>query len=102
MQPWSTLQKVYTDHMESVAAAWSGLCSVMERLAWDAYARNRIWHNRLGQRVIPIGYQVFLKMNCQALALGGTIQGRTAVVNTFDAAISLGGDSVARSRASDN
>ena len=46
----------------------------MERLEWDAYAQNQKWKNRLGNRWIPLGYQVFLKMNCQALALGGTIQ----------------------------
>lgn len=72
VQPWSTAQKKYTDNMEAVAAAWSTVLTAAERAQWDAFARNRVWRNRLGQRVIPIGYQVFMKMGCLAKSMGSS------------------------------
>jgi hypothetical protein len=69
----TTKQQIYIATLEAVAVAWSGTLSASDRSAWDSFARVQRWSNRLGNQWTPSGYQAFLKMNIQALNLGGVI-----------------------------
>lgn len=73
VQPNNPLQQSKQAHLEDAAAAWSGSLTPLEREAWDGIARNVQWSDRMGIKWVPSGYNLFMKLNIQALNLGGVI-----------------------------
>jgi len=74
VQPNNPKQEAVQDKLASVQTAWGMTLSSSDRALWDELARTMSWSDRMSVRWTPAGYHLFLKTNCQALALGGVIQ----------------------------
>jgi len=68
--PRTRAQLLVRNHMASVAASWRTLTQD-ERDAWTAAATQVKSRSRLGQSGPLSGFQLFSKINCSLLAIGG-------------------------------
>lgn len=70
--PNSTAQQLVRNAMASLVAAWTGILTAPERLAWETYAVNTPVSDTLGDPLTLTGQQMYIRCNTPRVAFGAT------------------------------
>lgn len=63
--PNTSAQVAIQGHMSAAATAWGTYLTSAQRTAWEIYAKNVIWADRLGDKHSPSGYNCFISYSIQ-------------------------------------
>ena len=74
INPKSATQLRSRAYATQCTQAWSGTLTAAQRAAWDAYAVNTSWTNKLGESINIGGLAAFLRLNCLLLLAGEALR----------------------------
>ena len=91
VNPNTDRQVAVRNAVRSLAIAWDLILTQAQRDAWDLYADNVTWKNRLGQDVNLTGLNHYIRSNTQLVALTfGRIDDAPTIFDLAAAELSLG------------
>lgn len=70
VNPATDRQGAVRNAVRSLAIHWDNTLSAVQRAAWDVYAANVAWKNKLAQNVFLTGLNHYIRSNTQMVALG--------------------------------
>lgn len=70
VNPNTDRQVAVRNAVRSIAIAWDLTLSQIQRNAWETYAKNITWKNRLGQDIKLTGLNHFIRSNTISVAVG--------------------------------
>ena len=70
VNPNTALQQAIRSKMQSLVAVWSAILTGAQRAAWQVFASNISWTNRLGETIELSGYNHFIRANLVLLNAG--------------------------------
>jgi len=91
VNPNTTRQAAVRNAVRSLTIAWQTELTEAERAAWETYAANVAWINKLGQSVKLTGLNHYIRTNTTNVSLGfGQIDKAPTIFNIAAAELSLG------------
>ena len=69
----SGLQQAWRAQFANVIYYWNTTLTMLQRSGWEAVAATLVWHNRLGNKVVPTGYQLFCRISLNRIRQGSSI-----------------------------
>lgn len=89
--PNTTRQVEVRNAVRALAILWNNTLTQAQRDAWDVYAANVSWLNRLGQTITLNGLNHFIRTNTQLVALNfGRVDAAPTIFNIAAAELVLG------------
>ena len=73
VNPSSDRQQEVRNNLASLVERWSAVLTAAQRAAWNTYAANVPWVNKLGESIYLTGYNMYIRSNIAILQVGGTI-----------------------------
>jgi hypothetical protein len=91
VNPNTDRQVAIRNAIRSLTIAWANTLTPAQREAWEVYASNVVWKNKLGQNVWLTGLNHYVRSNTQLVALGfGRIDDAPGIMDLAAAELSLG------------
>lgn len=91
VNPNTDRQVAIRNAVRALTIGWQNTLTQVQRDAWETYAGNVVWVNKLGQTVRLTGLNHYIRSNTQSVALGfGQIDTAPIIFNLATAELSLG------------
>lgn len=72
VNPNTDAQVAARNRVRDLTIAWENVLTQVERDAWDLYAQNVPWQNKLGDSILLTGLAMYVRSNAVILQVGGT------------------------------